>query len=156
VEKRKGMKVIFLEDVPNVARAGEIKEVANGYGRNFLIPRKLVLLARSEAINTVGTQLEVKARSQVQTEAELLEMANHLNGREVILEARIGSKDRLYGSITTADIAAALESATGLAVDKRKIELDEPIRQLGSYEVTIRLAKDIVPQIRVTVSQKSS
>ncbi len=150
------MKVVFLEDVPNVARAGEIKEVANGYGRNFLIPQKLALPAKAAAINTVGTQLEVKARSQAQTEAELLELADHLNGKEVILEVRTGDKDRLYGSITTADIAAELESATGLAVDKRKIELDEPIRQLGSYEVTIRLAKDIVPQIRVTVSEKSS
>ncbi|MFC1977143.1 50S ribosomal protein L9 [Chloroflexota bacterium] len=150
------MKVIFLEDVPSVARAGEIKEVANGYGRNFLIPQKLALLAKSEAINTVGTQLELKARGQAQTEAELLELAVHLDGKEVILEARTGGTDRLYGSITTADIAAGLESATGLVVDKRKIELDEPIRQLGSYEVTIRLAKDIVPQIRVTVSEKSS
>ncbi|MBI2329275.1 MAG: 50S ribosomal protein L9 [Chloroflexi bacterium] len=149
------MKVIFLEDVPNVARAGELKEVADGYGRNFLIPRKLALLAKPGTINTVGRQLELKARSQAQTEAELLELANHLNGREVILEARTGDKDRLYGSITTADIAAALESASGLAIDKRKIELDEPIRQLGSYEVAIRLAKDIVPQIRVTVSEKA-
>jgi large subunit ribosomal protein L9 len=150
------MKVIFLEDVLNVARAGEIKEVANGYGRNFLIPQKLALPAKSETLNTVGAQLELKARSQAQTEAELLELANHLNGKEVILEARTGDKDRLYGSITTADIAAELESANGLVVDKRKIELDEPIRQLGSYEVTIRLAKDIVPQIKITVSEKSS
>ncbi len=150
------MKVVFLEDVPNVARAGEIKEVANGYGRNFLIPRKLALLARPEAIKTAGTQLELKARSQVQTEAELLEVANQLNGREIFLEARTGGKDRLYGSITTADIATELESTTGLVVDKRKIELDESIRQIGSYEVTIRLAKDIEPQIIVTVSEKSS
>ena len=150
------MRVIFLEDVPNVARAGEVKEVANGYGRNYLIPQKLALLASYEVISTVRTQLEVKAHSQAQTEAELLELANHLDGREVILEARIGTKDRLYGSITTADIAAELESATGLAVDKRKIELDEPIRQLGSYEVAIRLAKDIVPKIRVTVSEKAA
>ena len=150
------MKVIFLQDVPNVARAGEIKEVANGYGRNFLIPRKLALLASSEVVNTVGAQIEVKAHGQVQTEDELLELANHLNGREVILEARTGAKDRLYGSITAADIAVELESITGLAVDKRKIDLVEPIRQLGSYDVTIRLAKDIVPQIRVTVSEKAA
>ncbi len=149
------MRVIFLQDVHNVARAGEIKEVANGYGRNFLIPRKLALLARSETINTMGAQLdEMKARSQAQTEVELLELANHLNGREVILEARTGVKDRLYGSITAADIAAELQSTIGLAVDKRKIDLVEPIRQLGSYEVEIRLAKDIVPKIRVTVSEK--
>ncbi len=150
------MKVIFLEDVPHVARAGEIKEVANGYGRNFLIPRKLALLAKLEVINTVGAQLEAKAHSQTQTEAELLELANHLNGREIILEARAGVKDRLYGSITAADIAAELENITGLAVDKRRIELDESIRQVGSYEVAIRLAKDIVPRIRVTVSEKTA
>jgi len=150
------MRVIFVQDVPNVARAGEIKEVANGYGRNFLIPRKLALLARSEAINIVGTQLKLKARSQAQTEAELLELANLLNGREVILEARTGGKDRLYGSITTADIAAALKKAVGITVDKRKIELEQSIRQIGSYEVTIRLAKDIAPQIRVTVSEKGT
>ena len=148
------MKVIFLENVPNVARAGEVKEVANGYGRNFLIPQKLALLAKPGAINALGAQLELKARSQAQTEAELLELATHLNEKEVILAVRTGEKDRLYGSITAADIAAALESATGLAVDKRKIELDEPIRQLGSYEVAIRLAKDIVPKIKVTVSDK--
>ena len=150
------MKVIFLQDVPNIARVGEIKEVADGYGRNFLIPRKLALLARSEVINTIGAQLKVKAHSQAQTEAELLELANQLNGREVILEAQTGSKDRLYGSITTADIAAKLESITGLAIDKRKIELDESIRQVGSYEVSIRLAKDIAPQIKVTVTEKDA
>ncbi len=150
------MKVIFLEDVPNVARAGEVKEVADGYGRNFLIPRKLALLAGSEAMNTVKTQLEMKTRSQAQTEAELIELASQLDGKEVILEARTGGKDRLYGSITTADIAVQLESTTGLVVDKRKIELDEPIRQIGSYELTVRLAKDIEPKIKVTVSEKSA
>ena len=150
------MKVIFLQDVPNVARAGEMKEVADGYGRNFLIPRKLASLARSKAISTIGAQLEVKARSQAQTEAELIEMANSLDGREIFLEAKTGGKDRLYGSITTADIAAELENTTGLVVDRRKIELDESIRQIGSYDVNIRLAKDIVPQIKVTVTEKST
>ena len=149
------MKVIFLQDVPNVARAGEIKEVANGYGRNFLIPRKLALLARSESINTVGVKLEVEARGRAQTEAELVEIANQLEGREVFVEARTGGKDRLYGSITAADIAAKLEGATGLAIDKRKIELDESIRKIGSYEVNVRLSKDIVPKIKVTVTETS-
>jgi len=148
------MKVVFLEDVPNVARAGEIKEVANGYGRNFLIPRKLALLATAEVMNTIEARIEKKARSQAQSETELIEMANQLEGREVFLEARAGGKDRLYGSITAADIASELERATGLTVDKRKIELDESIRQIGSYEVVIRLAKDIVPKIKVTVSEK--
>ena len=150
------MRVVFLQDVPSVARAGEIKEVTNGYGRNFLIPRKLALLARPEAINTMEAQIAVKARSQAQTEAELLELASQLDGREVVLEARAGSKDRLYGSITAADIATELESSIGLVIDKRKIALDESIRQIGSYEVGIRLAKNIVPKIRVTVSEKAA
>ncbi|GAI08205.1 unnamed protein product, partial [marine sediment metagenome] len=77
-------------------------------------------------------------------------------GIEVTLKARAGAKDRLYGSITSADIAAELEATTGLVVDKRKMELAEAIRQLGSYEVTIRLTKDIVPKIKVTVIEKET
>jgi len=148
------MKVIFLEDVPHVAKAGEIKDVAHGYGRNFLIPQKLALLAKSHDISAVETQLKIRARSQAQTEAELAELAKQLDGREISLKARSGAKDRLYGSITSADIAAELLNTTGLHIDKRKIELAEPIRQLGSYEVVIRLAKDIIPQIKVSVVEK--
>ncbi len=150
------MRVIFLEDVPNVARAGEIKEVADGYGRNFLLPRRLALLATPAAVSAVEVRLKKEARSQAQTEAELLEVANRLDGREIFLLARSGSKKRLYGSITTADIAAELEKTFGVAVDKRKIELAEPIRELGSYEVNIKLAKDIVPKIKVTVTGESA
>jgi large subunit ribosomal protein L9 len=149
------MKVIFLEDVPNVARAGEIKEVAAGYGRNYLIPRKLALLANSESVNAAKVKLEVQARSMVQTEAEMIELASQLDGREIFLEARSGGKEKLYGSITAADIATELENVAGMAVDKRKIELEESIRKTGSYEVNIRLTKDIVPKITVTVTEKS-
>ena len=143
------MRVIFLEDVPNVARAGEIKEVANGYGRNFLIPKKLALLANSPATNLL--EIQRKLATQPQTEDALVKLANQLEGREVTLKARAGAKDRLYGSVTSADIAAELQNSAGLAIDKRKIELAEPIHQLGSYEVVIRLAKDIVPRIKVIV-----
>ena len=150
------MKVIFLQDVPNVARAGEIKEVASGYGRNFLIPQKLAVLASSPAISLVETQRKINARNQQQTGAELVELANQLDGREVFLKARVGAKDRLYGSITNADIAAELESTVGLVIDKKKIELAKPINQVGSYEVTIRLAKDVIPKIKVTVTEKET
>ena len=145
------MKVIFLEDVPNIARAGETKEVANGYGRNFLIPRKLALPAKPQDMKAIEAHIKDRARIAAKTETEMIELANQLNGKEITLKARVGQTERLYGSITPADIASELESTTGLIIDKRKIELDEPIRQLGSYEVTIRLAKDIVPKITVTV-----
>ena len=150
------MKVIFLQDVPNVARAGEIKEVASGYGRNFLIPQKLALLASSPAISLIEAQRKINTRNQQQTEAGLVELANQLDGREVFLKAKVGAKDRLYGSVTNADIAAELESATGLVIDKKKIELAKSIQQLGSYEVTIRLAKDVIPKIKVTVTEKET
>ena len=144
------MRVIFLEDVPKVARAGEIKEVANGYGRNFLIPKKLALLANSPATSQIEVQRKLTAQDQ--TEDELVKLANQLEGREITLKARVGAKDRLYGSVTNADIVAELQNIAGVAVDKRKVELVEPIRQLGSYEVAIRLARDIVPRIKVTVT----
>jgi len=144
------MRVIFLEDVPNVARAGDIKEVASGYGRNYLIPQKLARLATSPAINLPEIQRKLATRNQ--SEETLVKLANQLEGREVTLKARVGAKDRLYGSITSADIAAELQESAGVAIDKRKIELAEPIRQVGSYEVVIRLAKDIVPTIKVTVT----
>jgi len=144
------MRVIFLEDVPNVARAGEIKEVANGYGRNFLIPKKLALLANSPATSRLEVQRKLTAQNQ--TEDTLVKLANQLEGKEITLKARVGAKDRLYGSVTSADIVAELQNIAGVAVDKRKIELAEPIRQLGNYEVAIRLAKDIVPRIKVTVT----
>ncbi|GAH32337.1 unnamed protein product [marine sediment metagenome] len=144
------MRVIFLEDVPNVARAGEIKEVANGYGRNFLIPKKLALLANSPATSLLEVQRKLTAQNQ--TEDTLVKLANQLEGKGITLKARVGAKDRLYGSVTSADIVAELQNIAGVAVDKRKIELAEPIRQLGSYEVAIRLAKDIVPRIKVTVT----
>ena len=145
------MKVVFLEDVPKVARAGEIKEVADGYGRNFLIPQKLALLANSSAVSTTEARQKIRAKEVAKLEMEALEVARQLEGKEIILKARAGAKDRLYGSITNTDIASEVENSTGLVIDKRKIELDEPIRQLGSYEVVIKLAKDIAPKIKVTV-----
>jgi large subunit ribosomal protein L9 len=149
------MQVVFLQDVLNVAKAGEIKEVADGYGRNFLIPRGLALLATPQVMNTARVKLESKARGQAQTEAELQELATHLDGKEIILQVKTGGKDRLYGSITAADIAAEIEKTLGLTIDRRKIELEDTIRQIGDYEVAIRLGKDIVPKIKVTVSEKA-
>ncbi len=149
------MKVIFLQDVPNVARAGEIKEVADGYGRNFLISKKLALLVTPSATSTTEAQRRITEHSQAQMEVETTELSHQLEGKEVTLKARAGAKDRLFGSITSADIASELQNTTGLVVDKKKIELAEPIRQLGSYEVVIKLAKDTAPTIKVIVEKET-
>lgn len=150
------MKVIFLQDVPKVAKEGETREVADGYARNFLIPKKLALLAEPGAMNILEEQLKMRARTQAKTEAEINELASQLDGKEISLKARKGAKDRLYGSITTADIAVELEKGAGLIVDKRKIELAEPIRQVGNYEITVRLAKDVTPKIKVVVTEEEA
>jgi large subunit ribosomal protein L9 len=146
------MRVVFLQDVPSVARAGEVKEVADGYARNFLIPRKLALLARPQALS----QLETREIAEVGEDAELTALAEQLEGKEVSIKAKAGVKGKLYGSITSADIAAELKNSTGLDIDKRKIEMEEPIHHLGSYEVAIRLGKDTVPRIRVSVTEEEA
>jgi len=150
------MKVIFLQDVPDVAKAGEIKEVADGYGRNFLIPKNLAVLATTSATISLETQRKIIARKQRQLEADITELGHQLEGKQIIIEARAGAQERLFGSITSADIASEIKNATGLVVDKKRIELAEPIRQLGNYEVAIKLAKDVVPKIRVIVMLKET
>jgi len=149
------MKIIFLQDVPRVAKAGEIKEVADGYGRNFLIPQKLAVIADPSTLNTLKAQIKKEASSQAQTEEEMTDLAHQLDGKEITLKAKAGAKEHLYGSITSADIAAELQN-NGLVVDKRKIEITEPIRQLGSHEVAIRLAKDAIPKIKVIVIEEET
>ena len=144
------MKVIFVQDVPKVAKAGEIKEVADGYGRNFLIPKKLALLAKP-GVTVVELERQKKVMAQAQVEAN--QLASELEGKEVTLKARVGAEERLYGSVTSGDIADELQKSFGVTVDKRKIELEEPIRQLGNYEVTIRLAQDAMPKIKVIVTE---
>src|SRR3989338_2027645 len=148
------MKVIFLQDVPKVAKTGEVKEVADGYGRNFLLPRRLAVLATAGALKEMEALIKRAASRRAKTEAELAELANQLNGKEVVLKAKAGAKEKLYGTITTADIAAELEHSHSLIVDKRKIDLVEPIRQVGSYDVAIKLGKELVPQIKVTVVEE--
>jgi large subunit ribosomal protein L9 len=150
------MKVIFLEDVASIAKAGDIKEVADGYGRNFLIPKKLAALVSPETTSKLEAQLKSQARKQSQIDAELAGIAEQIEGKEVVLKAKVGAKDRLYGSITNTDIAAELEKITGIAIDKRKIEMDEPIRELGSFDIAIKLGKDLIPKIKVTVSEEEA
>ena len=145
------MKVIFIDDVPHVAMAGETKEVADGYARNYLLPKKLAVLANSAASNIVQAQMKKVEVKRAQQAAEMADIAKKLEGVEITLKAKVGEKERLYGSVTSADIAAGLAESTGQEIDKRKIEIEEPIRELGTHEVTIRFTHDITAAIKVTV-----
>jgi large subunit ribosomal protein L9 len=147
------MKVIFTKDVPSVARAGEVKEVADGYGRNFLLPRGLATLATPAALKTVESLRQAEARHQAQSDEEAQAIAEILADFSLTLKAKAGAKGRLHGSITSADIAREIETQTGCQVNKRKIELEEPIHQLGEYEVAIKLTKELVPKLKVVVEK---
>jgi large subunit ribosomal protein L9 len=129
--------------------------VADGYARNFLIPQKLAVMANPSTLNTLEAQIKKAASSQAQTEEEMTDLAQQLDGKEITLKAKVGAKEQLYGSITSADIAAELQN-NGLVVDKKKIEIAEPIRKLGSHEVAIRLAKDAIPKIKVIVIEEET
>ena len=148
------MKVVFLDDVPGIASSGEIKNVADGYARNYLIPRKMALLASSAAIKQAEARKRERARQRAETEAQLKEQASLIEGKNIEIPARVGSKERLYGSITSADIARELENSFGVVIDKRKIEMEENIHELGNYEIAAKLGKDIVPRINVTVVEQ--
>jgi large subunit ribosomal protein L9 len=145
------VKVIFLEDVPKVAKVGQTRVVADGYARNFLFPRRLAVLAGSQAAAAVNVQLQKKVKQRALEDAEMTELANKIDGLEITLKAKVGENDKLYGSITGADITEALNKAVGSEIDKRKIELPEPIKQAGAHDITIRLAHEITAVIKVNV-----
>ena len=145
------MDVILLENVARVGRAGEVCKVAPGYARNHLFPKGLAVLASEGALRQIEQEREVEAKRQKQLEAETRELAGELEGLTLTIHAKPGEKDRLYGSITSSDIAEALEKETGRSIDRRKLELEEPIRQLGIYTVPVRLLPDQIPSIRVDV-----
>jgi len=148
------MEVILLKDVPRLGRAGELRNVAPGYARNYLVPEGLATLVTKGALKQLELQSQAEARRKRQLEAEAREFAAQLEGLTLTLTAKTGEEDRLYGSITSGDIADALESEIGKSVDRRKIELEEPIRELGTYSVPFKLLSDLAPTIVVEVIKK--
>jgi len=145
------MKVLFIKDVTNVAHAGEIKEVSDGYATNFLLPKKLAERASTDVQNRFEAQKRAETKRAAELEAKMKALADKISGRVFTLTAKTGGGEKLYGSITNADIAVEVSKVLGLDIDKRKVELSEPIRVLGTYDAIVKLHKDISPQIRVKI-----
>ena len=148
------MKIVLLEDIANVGRAGEVKEVADGYGRNFLLPKKLALLATPSALKAAEAQLQKEKEKEQRFAAEITKLAQQLEGLLITFKEKASSEDRLYGSVRDSDVARELSQLTGQDIAKEKIELEEPIRQLGEYEVTVRFSQDLAPKIKVIVTRE--
>jgi large subunit ribosomal protein L9 len=148
------MKVVLLEDVPGKGRAGEMKEVSKGYAKNFLLPRGLALIATPAVKKRVELRLEKERLEESVDREKLVELAQQIEGKETRFKARIGAGERLFGSITAADVAEELSGTIGSVVDKKKIDIEKPFRQTGSYEIAVKLASDIKPKITVVIEEE--
>jgi len=148
------MKVVLLEDLPGKGRAGDIKEVNKGYAKNFLLPRGLAMVATPTVIKQGEARLEREKLEESGDRDKLVELAQQIEGREINLKARMGVGERLFGSITAADVAEELSRAIGSVIDKKKIDMEKPLHQAGSYEIGVRLAGDLNPQITVVIEEE--
>lgn len=147
------MKVILLEEIPNVGKAGATKVVDDGYARNYLLPRGLAKPATSGEIKQIEqTKRMVSKHASLMTE-NAKALAEQLSEMTLTFQARAGEGTKLYGSITSQDIAEKLSAVLGKDFDRRKIHLESPLRQLGSHQVPIRLQADIVPEITVVIER---
>ena len=144
------MKVVFLSDVAGVGQAGEVKDVAEGFARNRLLPRGLALPATPDVVKNWEERKKGQGRRQAREREGLEALAKRLDGMEIRLVAKTGGGQKLYGSITSADIAAEL-SRQGIELDRRQIELPGPIKELGQHLVAVKLAPGLSAQLRVNV-----
>jgi len=149
------MEVILKEDVNKLGQRGDVVKVADGYGRNFLLPKKLAMeaTAANKVVIEQMKQSAVRRSAKEKSEAELL--VTQLNQVELVFERRVGENEHLFGSVTASEIAHALEGK-GFTIDRRKLQLEEPLRQLGEFHVPIKLHREVTAHIKVTVKAEEA
>jgi large subunit ribosomal protein L9 len=149
------MKVVLSKDVKDLGRAGEVKEVADGYARNYLLPRRLAVPATTGALKQVEAREQSVARRAANEERDARVIADRLKQQPLKIFPKTGEQGRLYGSVTAADLADALTTLLGQPVDKRKIELEDPIRTLGEYKVPYRVSRTVTATLTVQVEREA-
>ena len=145
------MRVVFIEDVEGVAFGGEVKEVKNGFARNYLIPKNLAAPATHNNLQRIHKLTKNAAVTRAHRLDEMKNLAGTLDGSEITIEMRAGANNRLYGSVTGTMVADALAEKTGIPIERRLVQLDDPIREVGTYEVPLRLYAEINASITVIV-----
>lgn len=145
------MKVLFKKDVPEVAKAGQVKEVADGYARNYLIPRGLAVAATAGTLKQVADVQATAARHAAEEEHAAHALKQRLEAQPIIVESKAGSQGRLYGSVTAADVASAIQKQIGTTIDRRDLAISDHIRQIGSYHVTLQLHHAVTATLTVEV-----
>jgi large subunit ribosomal protein L9 len=145
------VKVVFMQEVEGSGRTGEVKNVADGFARNYLLPRKLAAPATDHNIRVAQARADVEAKHQAKLDADATVLAERLVGHTVTLTAKAGPQGRLYGSVTARDIAEALEGPLGHVLEHRQVEIEEAIRQVGVFEVPLRLSRNVRAVVQVEV-----
>jgi large subunit ribosomal protein L9 len=147
------MKVLLLKDVYKLGRAGDVKKVADGYGRNFLIPQKLAVLATPGALKQVERIRQQAEVRRAELNSELKGLAEQINGMTITFPAKAGETGKLYGSITTQDVATAIQEKVRYEIKKQQIDM-QPIRNLGEHTAHVRLTMDLVPEVKIIVHRE--
>jgi large subunit ribosomal protein L9 len=145
------MKVLLVQDVDKLGSAGEVKEVSGGYGRNYLLPKGFAVLATRGQVKQAEDRLAAQRKRTDAARKDAEALASRISGQTLRFTVRVGELDRLYGSITNADIAEKIQSQLGIEVDRRKIDLDESIKRIGIYPIKIRLMAGLEPLVNVVV-----
>lgn len=145
------MQVLLIKDVDNLGYAGEVKKVANGFGRNYLIPQELAVIASPGALKQAETIRKAAEKQRARETEDARAIVSQLEGVELLFERRAGETGKLYGSVTSGDIAEAIAEKTGIELDKRKVAVPEPIRNLGKQDVLIKLMIDVTTSVSVEV-----
>lgn len=147
------MRVMLTKDVKDVGVAGEVKEVADGYGRNFLIPRRMAVLA-GKGVETEAARIRASANKREAKERdEAQALADEIGNKTVVVRLRIGEEGKAFGSVTSSDIAAALAAQHQVELDRHRIDLREPIKTLGEHQVTLKLHREVDAAINLIVTQ---
>lgn len=147
------MKVILKQDVKNIGKKDEIHEVSDGYARNFLFPRGLAAVADAGALNVARTKVEAKAHHEAEARAAAQALADKIKDKTVVVKVKGGASGKLYGKVTSKDVADALSKLISADVDKKKVEMQSNIKEFGSYDATVRLYQGVTANFKVKVEE---
>ena len=149
------MKIILLKDVKEIGPADTVKDVSDGYARNFLIPKGTAVVADKGTLKALDARLKVKAEELEKHKGILMETASKIDGAQISIQMDVGENGKLFGSVTHQDIAQKIYESFGIELDKKKIVLDQPIKAIGSFEIPVKFAPDITASVKVNVAATS-
>ena len=147
------MKVILLQDVKGKGKKGQMIEISDGYARNYMLPKKLAIEATADAVNTMRMNDKAAAEKAAKERAEAMEISKRLRDMTLVVKAKGGGAGRLFGSVTNQEIAEALKANSGIALDKRKIVISDPIKSIGTYTVQCKLGYEITAPLTVKIEE---